>query len=360
MPEPETTQARHPRGHANHMAATLRAARQEQGRTLSQAAAKLQLSVPDLADLERQDDGATVGDVHAMARLRVYARELGLDPERMLTAALQAQGNEGGAVPTSDRPASAGEASGAPGSTGAPLPPPPSEPEVGRPRVSAVALLATLGVVVAIGTAAAAVVMSSQPPLDVTLTSPASDETAEDSQAGASSQAGGSSQQSAAGSEVTAEDVGERAALSADGDGEGTGGVSVGKQGTASHPSADVGADSALEEELDTEAADGEADPELPAARPPEETAVQVLDGAGDPEALDEAVATLEEHGYVVATVNATSDRYEESAVFASDGWEEEAEALAGRDERFVVGGENPGFSDEIPLHVVVGEAWSG
>lgn len=99
------------------------------------------------------------------------------------------------------------------------------------------------------------------------------------------------------------------------------------------------------------------APPPVP-GRPPAETTVQLLDGARDPERLEAARAVLTELGYEVVHVDAMAQPFDETVVFNSPGWEEEAAGLQARDARFTHAGANPGFSTEAALHVVVGQDW--
>lgn len=351
MTDPRSSLSDQPEASSHTIASTLRAARQEQGRTLSHAATTLRLAVPDLAELERQDDATVVADVRTMARLRVYGRHLGLDPERMLTDALQARSNEPQEGPTR------------PSATATParetLPPPPATDQSRGKRVSGAALLVTLGIVAAVGTAAAAVVFSEQPQQRVQLSSPGDEQTDAEGE--------GQAQPLDADDDLTAAE--ENPSLGAAGEGtEDAEGLRDGENGDASaesagsssseedasHPSGEP----ADEAELSADGSEGETEQQDLPGRPPEQTSVQVLDGAGAPETRDAVVAALEDHGYVVAAVNAARNPHEQSVVFYSEGWEDEAEALAAREDRVVVSDENPGFSEDIGLHVVVGTDW--
>lgn len=85
---------------------------------------------------------------------------------------------------------------------------------------------------------------------------------------------------------------------------------------------------------------------------------VQVLDGAGDPDAVRDAVAALEELGYEVVAQSRAARRYPRTTVFWSDGFEDEAEQLREADDRFAALEENERLAPSINLHVVVGEDW--
>lgn len=357
MPDPHSSPSDRSEAETHTIASTLRAARQEQGRTLSQAATTLQLAVPDLAELERQDDASVVADVRTMARLRVYGRYLALDPERMLTNALQAQG-----APQQEI---AGQSTGlAP--TRETLPPPPATGESRGKRVSGAALLVILGIVAAVGTAAAAVVFNEQPEQQVRLNSPGEEQTDGTSEGDNQAQPLTSDGDLAADDEQPslstagedpegADEATDREDADASGDPAGTSSA----EDNSSHPSTESADEphSGDEPEPADRAESAENSEDLP-GRPPEQTSVQVLDGAGDTENRDDAIQLLEEHGYVVAAVNAASTPHEQSTIFYSEGWEDEAEALAAREDRLEVSDQNPGFSEDIGLHVVVGTDW--
>lgn len=367
MTDPRSSLSDQPEASSHTIASTLRAARQEQGRTLSHAATTLRLPVPDLAELERQNDATVVADVHTMARLRVYGRHLGLDPERMLTDALQARDrardNEPQEEPTGQ------SATAAPARET--LPPPPATGESRGKRVSGTALLVILGIVTAVGTAAAAVVFNEQPQQQVQLSSPGQEQT--DAEGERQAQALDSDDDLTAADEgpdlgaadedtedpslgAAAEDTKDAETLDdgENGDASAAPAGSPSSEDDASHPSGDP----AAEAESRLDGSEGETEQQHLPGRPPEQTSVQVLDGAGAPETRDAVLATLEDHGYVVAAVNAARTPREQSVVFYSEGWEDEAEALAAREDRLVVSDENPGFSEDIGLHVVVGADW--
>lgn len=99
------------------------------------------------------------------------------------------------------------------------------------------------------------------------------------------------------------------------------------------------------------------APPPVP-GRAPAETTVQLLNGARDAERTAAAQAVLEQLGYTVVHVDATVEPFDETVVYHSPGWEEEAVGLQTRDGRFTHVGANPGFSTEAGLHVVVGQDW--
>lgn len=96
----------------------------------------------------------------------------------------------------------------------------------------------------------------------------------------------------------------------------------------------------------------------LAAAPPPSETSVQVLDGVGDPARLERLVAALEELGYVVVAQNRASDNYPVTTVLFSAGREAAAQALQARDPRVRERHPNPGLSEQVDLHVVLGADW--
>lgn len=89
---------------------------------------------------------------------------------------------------------------------------------------------------------------------------------------------------------------------------------------------------------------------------------IQVLDGAGDPEAAREAIAVLRDLGYEVVAEDPpvqARQAYSQTTVFATAGFEADAESLVQADPRFTTVEENPGTLDEaIDLHVVVGADW--
>lgn len=111
-----------------------------------------------------------------------------------------------------------------------------------------------------------------------------------------------------------------------------------------------------------------EPTPTAPATATPEPTAgqigagvtVQVLFGAGTDEArYQAAIAVLEDLGYEVTAAGQAIQSYTETTVFASPGHEGDAAALVAADPRFTVVGDNPGnLTEEIDIHVVVGDDW--
>ncbi len=87
---------------------------------------------------------------------------------------------------------------------------------------------------------------------------------------------------------------------------------------------------------------------------------VQVIAGAGTTgDQFDAAVAALRELGYDVTEAGISGNTYAQTTVFATAGEEATAQALVAADERFTVVGENPGnLTDQLQIHVLVGEDW--
>jgi hypothetical protein len=87
---------------------------------------------------------------------------------------------------------------------------------------------------------------------------------------------------------------------------------------------------------------------------------VQVIAGAGTTAAqFDAAVAALRELGYEVTEAGISPNDYPQTTVFATAGEEAQAQALLAADDRFTVIGENPGtLTDQLQIHVLVGEDW--
>lgn len=96
----------------------------------------------------------------------------------------------------------------------------------------------------------------------------------------------------------------------------------------------------------------------LAAAPAPEDTTVQVLDGVGGSSPMDDLVATLQELGYAVAATNPARTEYAVTTVFFSAGREAAAEALQAREPRIAERLPNPGLSEDVDLHVVLGADW--
>lgn len=333
------------------IAATLQAARRDQEVVLVEAASELRVSVTDLAALEQRDDASILASVPAMANLRLYARHLGLDPEVMLTAAARAtreHAGVGAAAREASAPAHTDEQSApvreaaaadpeAAASATEALPTHDEEPPgPRRRRPSPVALLTVLGLFAAVIVAVAAVAVGGQQGLDspLELTEP---------------QDGGDTQGTTEADDRSIDEEELDRAL---------------EEGVRDSPSpsdeeaTDSAQDPEAEADAEADAAEPSEEPAIP-GRPPEETAVQVLDGAGDPEATEEVVTVLEDLGYQVAAVGAARNASATTSVFFTEGWAAEAEGLAARDERFTARDGNPGFSEEIHLHVVVGTDWS-
>ena len=110
----------------------------------------------------------------------------------------------------------------------------------------------------------------------------------------------------------------------------------------------------------DTELSEEEAEELIDAARPPEETTVQVLDAGGGSTATNEAADALRELGYDVVAINTSRLDYPTTTVLFTDGNEAEADALRARDERFAETGLNERLSEGVDVHVVVGPDWDG
>lgn len=103
---------------------------------------------------------------------------------------------------------------------------------------------------------------------------------------------------------------------------------------------------------------DEEADALIEAARPPEETTVQVLDAGGGSSATSAAQDALTEMGYDVVATNTSRIDYPETTVLYTEGNDAEAEALRARDARFGEIALNERLSDAVDIHVVVGPDW--
>jgi predicted methyltransferase len=93
----------------------------------------------------------------------------------------------------------------------------------------------------------------------------------------------------------------------------------------------------------------------IAAAPDPEETSVQVLDGAGDTAAVEAAIDSLNEHGYDIVATNPSRQDYDVTTVLYTEGHEAEAEALRARDGRFGEIELNDRLSESVDLHVIVG-----
>lgn len=117
-------------------------------------------------------------------------------------------------------------------------------------------------------------------------------------------------------------------------------------------PSADPFEEPDASGEQDEEPSDG-----VPSA---EETTVQVLDGLGDPERMEEVAETLRELGYDVVAVNATRRAAQRTTVLYSEGAQEQAEALRAADPRFSAVDANARYTPTVDLHVLVGPDWPG
>lgn len=111
-----------------------------------------------------------------------------------------------------------------------------------------------------------------------------------------------------------------------------------------------------------TEADEGltpdQAEDLIAAARPPEETSVQLLDAGGGSDAVNEAAEVLREIGYDVVAINPSRTEYDTTTVLFTDGNQAEAQALPAHDERFAEVAPNERLSDGVDVHVVVGSDW--
>lgn len=101
-----------------------------------------------------------------------------------------------------------------------------------------------------------------------------------------------------------------------------------------------------------------EAEDLIAAARPPEETSVQLLDAGGGSDAVNEAAEVLRELGYDVVAINPSRTEYDTTTVLFTEGNQAEAQALPARDERFAAVAPNERLSDGVDVHVVVGSDW--
>lgn len=103
-----------------------------------------------------------------------------------------------------------------------------------------------------------------------------------------------------------------------------------------------------------------EAEDLIAAARPPEETSVQLLDAGGGSDAVNEAAEVLRELGYDVVAINPSRTNYDTTTVLFTEGNDAEAQALPARDERFAEVAPNERLSDGVDVHVVIGSDWGG
>lgn len=90
----------------------------------------------------------------------------------------------------------------------------------------------------------------------------------------------------------------------------------------------------------------------------PVRATVQVLNASGDPDKLDDVIEVLEELGYQVVAQSRAARGYDETTVFWSTGFEDEAERLQDTDDRFGVLERNDRLDASINLHVVIGRDW--
>lgn len=126
------------------------------------------------------------------------------------------------------------------------------------------------------------------------------------------------------------------------------------------------------DEGSDTDDGDGDGDGDEPddsaisdlagdpaAAADPRETDVQVLDGGVGTERYADAVGVLEDLGYLIIASGPATRDYAETTVFVTEGYDDEAAGLAVADDRFTnVVANDVGLSEDVELHVVVGDDW--
>lgn len=96
----------------------------------------------------------------------------------------------------------------------------------------------------------------------------------------------------------------------------------------------------------------------IDAARPPDETSVQVLDAGGGSDAANDAAEALRELGYDVVAINAARQSYTQTTVLYTDGNQAEADGLLAREDRVAASAANERLSEGVDLHVVVGPDW--
>lgn len=100
-------------------------------------------------------------------------------------------------------------------------------------------------------------------------------------------------------------------------------------------------------------------DPGLP-EQPGQGVSAQVLNGTDDQAVFDDAVQTLVDFGYDVTESGRAANDYAVTTIFATEGHEDDAQALQQADPRFTTIGENPGnLTTEIDIHVVIGQDWT-
>lgn len=110
--------------------------------------------------------------------------------------------------------------------------------------------------------------------------------------------------------------------------------------------------------EVEPEGPGPDIDALLAAAPPPQDTTVQVLDGVGSSPHLPALVSVLESLGYRVVAVNPARTDYATTTVLYSQGREESARALQVRHPPIAQVRQNPGLSETVDLHVVLGADW--
>lgn len=93
----------------------------------------------------------------------------------------------------------------------------------------------------------------------------------------------------------------------------------------------------------------------IAAARPPDETTVQVLDAGGGTARVDAAIGVLEQIGYRVVAISPSSRDVTQTTVYFTQGAQAEAEGLRAREPRFQVVEPNQGLSEGVDIHVLVG-----
>lgn len=107
------------------------------------------------------------------------------------------------------------------------------------------------------------------------------------------------------------------------------------------------------------EAASSEIEGDPSAAADAADTTVQILDGSDDDGRYADAQAVLDELGYQVITSGPAASEYDETTVFVTGGFADEAAALAEADERFTrLKPNDVGLSEDVELHVIVGGDW--
>lgn len=316
----------------------LRSARQRRGLDVATASRDTALPMRVLQVLESSDAAALRADVRLQAQLRVYARYLGLDPEPLLREL--AAGDTG-------------EPAGGPGPARRPMGPSPAAAPRGTARSRRVpAVLGWLAVGALVGAVVAFIVLSlggfgsaSEP--DVRLTSPAAtgdgDTDDDDTDDGDPDD-----DDTGVADDLDADRADDRNASRWDE----TEAVEEPTAPAGEAPTTNTG------EEPAGDTDDGQ-DADVP-GRAPADTRVQLLNGSRDAERVAAAREALAALGYDIVNdgPETTAEAWQATGVYHTPGWEQEAQGLATRDERFTHRGANPGFSAEADLHVVVGRDW--